>query len=105
MKRFCLVAILGFLFGIPVYAQVPGQPYQIPAGYEGYSAGTLITYGGANYVIQDNGTMLLADTSDEDPDDGSVDETAYQIPADCGCGEPSWHSDRIQRSQLRDPGQ
>ena len=26
-------------------APVPGQPYQVPAGYEAYQAGTLISYG------------------------------------------------------------
>ena len=41
-------------------AQVAGQPYLIPAGFEGYAAGTLITYGGYNYVTQPDGTMLLA---------------------------------------------
>ena len=44
-------------------APVAGQPYQIPAGYEGYGAGTLIAYGGYNYVIQSNRTMLLAASS------------------------------------------
>lgn len=43
-----------------VRAQVAGQPYQIPAGFESYPAGTLITYGGYNYVTQPDGTMLLA---------------------------------------------
>jgi hypothetical protein len=38
---------------------VAGQPYQVPTGYEGYGAGTLITYGAASYVIQGDGTMLL----------------------------------------------
>ena len=41
-------------------AQVAGQPYQIPAGFESYPAGTLITYGGFNYVTQPDGTMLQA---------------------------------------------
>ena len=29
-----------------VHAQVAGQPYQVPVGYEGYGAGTLVSYGG-----------------------------------------------------------
>jgi hypothetical protein len=41
-------------------APVAGQPYFVPAGYEGYGAGTTISYGGYNYVLQGNGTMLLA---------------------------------------------
>lgn len=46
--------------GLSARAQVAGQPYQIPAGFESYPAGTLITYGGYNYVTQPDGTMLLA---------------------------------------------
>lgn len=41
-------------------AQVVGQPYLIPSGYEGYTPGTIITYGGRNYVIQTNRTMVLS---------------------------------------------
>jgi hypothetical protein len=59
MKWFCSAIAVGLLCAT-THAQVPGQPYQVPAGYEGYSVGTLISYGGANYVIQGNGTMLLA---------------------------------------------
>lgn len=66
MKRYCLTGLLGLLllgFSAPARAQAPvaGQPYQIPAEYSSYSAGALINYGGYNYVIQDNGTMLLAE--------------------------------------------
>ena len=79
-------------------AQAPmaGQPYAIPAGYEGYSAGTPITYGGYNYVIQDNGTMLLADSQDNSgPDNGTpaddsvpIDTTAYRIPPGYESSQP-----------------
>ena len=67
MKRFWMIGLLGILFlamagSANAQAPMAGQPYAIPAGYEGYSAGTPITYGGYNYVIQDNGTMLLADS-------------------------------------------
>jgi hypothetical protein len=55
-----LSAVLVLVLGTSAWAQIPGQPYQIPPGYEGFSVGSLITYGGANYVIQGNGTMLLA---------------------------------------------
>jgi hypothetical protein len=58
-----------FLFGVLLLAlggvaraQEPfaGQPYQVPPGYEMYGAGTLISFGGFNYVVQGDGTMLLA---------------------------------------------
>ena len=84
-KWFYSVIAIGLLCAT-VHAQVPGQPYEIPAGYEGYSAGTLINYGGANYVIQDNGTMLLpaqAPVVNGQVANGGytiVDKTQYQIP-------------------------
>ena len=57
----CLLAPALFLLSNQFsFGQVAGQPYQIPAGYESYPVGTLITYGGFNYVIQPGGTMLLA---------------------------------------------
>jgi hypothetical protein len=68
------------------HAQSPvaGQPYQVPPGFTGYTAGTLITYGGFNYVIQDNGTMLLA--ADSAGSSGGADQPVtgqpYQVPAD-----------------------
>lgn len=84
-----LTLLLG-LMGASAHAQapVPGQPYAIPQGYEGYSPGSLIAYGGYSYVIQDNATMLLAESQDGgEPDDGTtaddsvpVDTTAYQLP-------------------------
>ena len=37
---------------------IAGQPYQVPPGYEMYGPGTLISYGGFNYVVQGDGTML-----------------------------------------------
>ena len=107
MKRFWMIGLLGILFlamagSANAQAPMAGQPYAIPAGYEGYSAGTPITYGRYNYVIQDNGTMLLADSQDNrgpdngtpadsqdnsGPDNGTpaddsvpIDTTAYQIP-------------------------
>jgi hypothetical protein len=65
MKWHLLMAIFGvslLSFCGRAYAQapVPGQPYQIPDGYTGTPTGSLISYGGYNYVIQDNSTMLLA---------------------------------------------
>ncbi|MBI1325378.1 hypothetical protein GC170_19610 [bacterium] len=55
-----LPTVLFFAATAGVHASVPGVPYQIPSGFESYPAGTLITYGGINYVSQGNGTMLLA---------------------------------------------
>jgi hypothetical protein len=84
-----LTVLLGLL-GAGAHAQEPvaGQPYAIPQGYESYPAGSMITYGGYNYVTLDNGTMLLADSQDNSgsdngtPADDSVpiDTTAYEIP-------------------------
>jgi hypothetical protein len=61
---------------------VAGQPYQIPDGYGSYATGTLINYGGYNYVIQSNATMLLADQSSNSsqPADDTSTSQAYQIP-------------------------
>jgi hypothetical protein len=84
-----LIVLLGLL-NASVQAQEPvaGQPYAIPLGYESYPTGSLIIYGGYNYVTQGNGTMLLVDSQDSSgsdsgtPDDDSVavDTTTYQIP-------------------------
>jgi len=41
-------------------APLPGVAYIIPAGFETYPAGTMITYAGYQYVSQGNGTMFLA---------------------------------------------
>jgi hypothetical protein len=64
MKKFSLalaLAVLSLAAGGTARAQSPvlGQPYQVPAGYEGYGAGTVISYGGSSYVIQADRTMLL----------------------------------------------
>jgi hypothetical protein len=58
-----------------------GQPYQVPPGYESYGAGTLINYGGLDYVIQGDGTMLLAQQADDDSaDSGPSAGQPYQVP-------------------------
>ena len=83
--RSALALGLLMLLGSPAIAQLPGQPYQIPAGYEGAPAGASISYGGAYYVIQDNGTMLLQqDQGGQTDQTVQVDQTAYQIPAGYG---------------------
>jgi hypothetical protein len=63
MRMFCLTILCGaMLTALPsaARAQAPilGQPYQVPLELSSYGAGTLINYGGFNYVIQGDGTML-----------------------------------------------
>jgi hypothetical protein len=63
MRMFCLTVLCGTMLiampsGARAQAPILGQPYQVPFGYSGYGAGTLINYGGYNYVIQGDGTML-----------------------------------------------
>ena len=63
MRQLCLTLAGALLLSVcgSAHAQAPisGQPYQVPPGYEMYGAGTLVNYGGFNYVIQGDGTMLL----------------------------------------------
>ena len=68
MRMLCLTVLCGAMFiAMPsaARAQAPilGQPYQVPIEYSGYGAGTLINYGGYNYVIQGDRTMLLSQDS------------------------------------------
>jgi hypothetical protein len=82
MKTSVLIVAVGVLslsLSRPANAQVPipGQAYQVPDGYSAYGAGTTIAYGGYSYVIQNDGTMLLADQAAFD-DSGSGQ--AYQVP-------------------------
>ena len=64
----------------------------MPAGYEAYGAGTVISYGGFSYVIQGDGTMLLQQDGDSGAGwqniDGSFPEQPYQIPADFAGSAP-----------------
>jgi hypothetical protein len=71
------VLILGACGTARAQAPIPGQPYQVPAGYEGYGPGTLVAYGGYNYVIQGDGTMQLSPP----PVPYSQSSTYYQQPA------------------------
>ena len=84
MKNYsCPALALGLLvlMGTAAHSQVPGQPYQIPPGFENAPVGASISYGGAYYVIQDNGTMLLQQDQGGQADQGvQMDQTAYQIP-------------------------
>jgi hypothetical protein len=89
MRRYLLMFFVGFaclamIESARAQAPVPGQPYQVPDGYTGYGSGTLISYGGYNYVIQGDGTMLLA----ADPGGASQDANQliegqpYQVPVE-----------------------
>jgi hypothetical protein len=100
MKRYvlmsiCALSLLSFCTPANAQAPVPGQPYQIPDGYQGYGAGTLISYGGYNYVINpDVTTMVLANQAPDSsppadssspadsspPTDDQGSSQAYQIP-------------------------
>ena len=80
MRMLCLAVVCGaMLIAIPnaarAQAPVPGQPYQVPFEFSGYGPGTLINYGGFNYVIQGDGTMLLS----QDP--GFTYSSQYGPPA------------------------
>jgi hypothetical protein len=87
MRRYIHSAICGLVIlaasqAAQAQSPVAGQPYQVPDGFTGY-AGTTIAYGGYIYVLQGDGTMLLADGSSDA--DGSADDQAsgiqaYQIP-------------------------
>ena len=96
MRRYVLMTICGLslvLFGGPANAQapVPGQAYQIPNGYQGYAAGTVIAYGGYNYVINpDATTMVLANqaTDSAPPDDSSPPDNSSPPADDPGPGGP-----------------
>jgi hypothetical protein len=78
--------LLSFTAAAQAQAPIAGQPYQVPAGYEAYGAGTVITYAGYNYVIQGNGTMLLNADSQPSPAgttaaQGPAAGQPYQVPA------------------------
>jgi hypothetical protein len=90
MKRFSLVIALAFLSlaacgAARAQSPVFGQPYQVPIGYEGYGAGTVISYGGASYVIQGDRTMLLRSS----PTCDYQTPTYYWQPV-----TPSWYAYR-----------
>ena len=70
------VLILGACGTARAQAPVPGQPYQVPAGFEGYGVGTLVSYGGYNYVIQGDGTMQVSS-----PSASCTQSTCHQQPA------------------------
>jgi hypothetical protein len=80
MRMFWLTVLCGAMFSAmpsAASAQAPnlGQPYQVPPGFSGYGAGALINYGGYNYVIQGDGTMLPSQES------GFTYSSQYAAPA------------------------
>lgn len=56
----CMTIVITEINAYAFQAPIPGVHYLIPPGFQGYNVGTLITYGGYNYVVQANGIMLLA---------------------------------------------
>jgi len=89
MRTFCLTAICGLLIvssANPVRAQapIPGQPYQVPAELASFAPGTLATYGGYNYVIQGDGTMLLAEQQ-------GFTYSSYYVPPTYFVGQPTYY--------------
>lgn len=68
MRMLCLTVLCGAMFiAMPnaarAKAPILGQLYQVPIEFSGYGAGALINYGGYNYVIQGDGTMLPSQES------------------------------------------
>lgn len=58
----CLSVIYGFspLGSAKAQGPSPGVAYRMPAGTQNYAAGTLVPFGGYDYVAQGDGTMRLA---------------------------------------------
>jgi hypothetical protein len=114
MKKMTFMALLAGLL-LPVCAtanaQGPfiGQPYQVPPGYEAYGAGTLIRYGGFNYVIQGNGTMLVAQqtggTSGQRIGGASDAGSSYIYYDRQGTPRYSWDSTQSQPSPMQFPAE
>jgi hypothetical protein len=88
MKKLPLMFMLAVLLpsasgSAMAQAPIPGQPYQVPPGYESYQPGTLIAYGGYSYVIQGDGTMLLSCSSvscDQQQADDQSGCQVFQVP-------------------------
>jgi hypothetical protein len=84
LMTFCGAALLSWCGTANAQAPVAGQPYQVPAEYASFAAGSAINYGGYSYVIQANGTMLLSNPAADPPaDDDSApdgDGQGVQVP-------------------------
>jgi hypothetical protein len=81
----------------PGYYQQPQQPasgpawaqrYQLPAQYAGTAPGSVVSYGGANYIVGNDGTMTAYSGPAQTPAttqpaaSGVVANQRYQIPAE-----------------------
>ena len=72
----------------PATGPAPGQRYQIPAQFAGTAPGSVIAYGGADYVVGNDGTMtssaFTAQSTASTPaaPGGVVAGQRYQIPAE-----------------------
>ena len=53
------VAVVMMIFGMSQSVSAAPVAYLIPAGFEAYPAGTILQYGGYNYEIEPNHTMMM----------------------------------------------
>ena len=61
-------------------ALLPDSRIRFPTGYEGFGPGTLISYGGYNYSIAGDGTMLLVAQGNQ----SASPQPRYEIPSQGG---------------------
>ena len=69
----------------PTQTQSNGQRYQIPAGYQGYSVGSVISYGGNSYQIGADGTMTASSSTTNTTTTAASQPASgqrYQVPAE-----------------------
>jgi len=62
------------------YQPSDGQRYQLPAGYQGYTAGSVINYGGATYTVAGDGTMTTYSRAYQGISQPAAGQR-YQVPA------------------------
>ncbi len=62
------------------YQPSDGQRYQLPAGYQGYAAGSVINYGGATYTVAGDGTMTTYSRAYQGISQPAAGQR-YQVPA------------------------
>ena len=58
---------------------IPGVAYGMPRGTESYAAGTLVSYGGYEYIAQGDGTMMLAASRGQRPLPPVRQQTATRV--------------------------
>lgn len=61
-KSFFFASVM-MIFGMTQTVSAAPVAYLIPAGFDGYPAGTILQYGGANYEIEPNHTMQMLETA------------------------------------------